>query len=304
MFTLAKEQLVTVRDVLRFAVSKFQEYNIAYGHGTDNAYDEAIFLILDNLHLPLDQLEPYLDARLLKPEISLLIDVIEKRIVERIPAAYLQKKAVLLGYEFYVDQRVIIPRSFIAEIIQNQQLSQWIEYPELVNNALDLCTGNGSLAVIMADNFYVANVVATDVSNDALAVAAINVDAYDLNDRIELINSDLFDDLSDYLETFDLIVTNPPYVDKSRMDSLSLESLHEPRLALSGGDSGLELVDKILRQAKHYLNECGILLLEMGDNRFELENLYPDLPFTWLETESGDGFVFVLTKQDLKDYFD
>ncbi len=304
MFTLAKEQLSTVRDILRFAVSKFQEYNIAYGHGTDNAYDEAIFLILDNLNLPLDQLEPYLDARLLKSEISLLIDVIEKRIVERIPAAYLQKKAVLLGYEFYVDQRVIIPRSFIAEIIQNQQLSQWIEYPELVNNALDLCTGNGSLAVIMADNFYVSNVVAADISHDALAVAAINVDSYDLNDRIELINSDLFGDLSDYLGMFDLIVTNPPYVDKARMDSLSRESLHEPRLALSGGDSGLELVDKILRQAKHYLNEFGILLLEMGDNRFELEDLYPDLPFTWLETESGDGFVFVLTKQDLKDYFD
>ncbi len=304
MFTLAKQKLVTVRDILRFAVSQFRLNNLCYGHGTDNAYDEAVFLVLDNLYLPLDQLEPYLDAKLLTTEINQIIDVIERRILERIPAAYLQRKAVLMGYEFYVDQRVIIPRSFIAEIIQNEQLNKWIEYPELINNALDLCTGNGSLAVIMADNFYVANIVATDISDDALNVAAINTDRYGLNDRIELINSDLFDGLSDYLETFDLIVTNPPYVDQLRMDTLSSESLHEPHLALAGGETGLGLVDQILRKAKHYLSDFGILVLEMGDNRFELEALYPDLSFTWLDTESGDGFVFVLTKQDLKDYFD
>lgn len=294
----------TLRDFLRYAVSRFRKNNLFFGHGTTNAYDEAVCLILQSLNLPIDQLEPYLDAKLLDEEKELILTRIQRRIDERIPLPYITNEAYLQGYSFYVDKRVIIPRSFIAEIILHDHLTPWIEHPELVNCALDLCTGNGSLATIMADYFYDAEIVASDISDDALDVAKINFERNQVSEEITLLKSDLFAGLVGYQGQFDLIVTNPPYVDKRRMDSLAPEYNFEPSLALAGGDSGLELVETILHEAKHYLSEFGVLIVEMGDNRLELEELYPDLPFTWLDTISGDGVVFVLARADLADYFD
>ena len=301
---MPENTLVTIRDWLRYAVSQFKKNSLYFGHGTSNAYDEAVCLILQSLNLPIDQLEPYLDAKLLTDEKALLLARIKERIEKRIPLPYITHEAWLQGYSFYVDPRVIIPRSFIAEIILNDQLTEWIEHPELVHCALDLCTGNGSLATIVADYFYDAEVVASDISDDALSVAEINLKRNQLDDRVDLIKSDLFKSLGDYLGAFDIIVTNPPYVDDRRMETLAPEYKYEPSLALFGGNGGLDLVDKILRQAKHYLTDSGILVLEMGDNRDELEEMYPDLNFKWMETLSGDGFVFVLTRADLEDYFD
>lgn len=295
---------VTVRDFIRYAVSEFRKHKLFFGHGTTNAYDEAASLVLQTLNLPIEQLEPYLDARLLAEEKALILERLKLRIEKKLPLAYITNTAYLQGYEFYVDERVIIPRSFIAEIILNGQLEPWIEHPELVHNALDLCTGNGSLATIMADYFYDAEIVAADISPDALDVARINLDKNQVQEHVTLVKSDLFRNLEDYMESFDLIVTNPPYVDQRRMDGLSDEYRHEPALALFGGDDGLELVDRILRQAKHYLTKFGVLVVEMGDNRFELEDMYPDLNLQWLETQSGDGFVFAVTREELADYFD
>ncbi len=298
------ESLVTLRDYIRYAVSEFRRNNLFFGHGTTNAYDEAVFLVLQSLSLPLDQLEPFFDARLLPDEKELILERIKRRVDERIPLSYITNEAYLQGYSFYVDKRVIIPRSFIAEHIVNNQLDEWIEHPELVHNILDLCTGNGSLATIAAHHYYDAEVVAVDISEDALDVANINIERNQVSDRVTLIKSDLFNELGDYFETFDLILTNPPYVDTRRMESLPKEYQYEPNLALFGGNDGLEFVDKILRQSKYYLSDFGVLVVEMGDNRFELEQMYPDLPFKWLESVSGDGVVFVLTKADLIDYFD
>lgn len=298
------ESLVTLRDYIRYAVSEFCRNNLFFGHGTTNAYDEAVFLVLQSLSLPLDQLEPFFDARLLPDEKELILERVKRRVDERIPLSYITNEAYLQGYSFYVDKRVIIPRSFIAEHIVNNQLDEWIEHPELVHNILDLCTGNGSLATIAAHHYYDAEVVAVDISEDALDVANINIERNQVSDRVTLIKSDLFNELGDYFETFDLILTNPPYVDTRRMESLPKEYQYEPNLALFGGNDGLEFVDKILRQSKYYLSDFGVLVVEMGDNRFELEQMYPDLPFKWLESVSGDGVVFVLTKADLIDYFD
>ncbi len=298
------ETLVTLRDYIRYAVSEFRKNNLFFGHGTTNAYDEAVFLVLQSLSLPLEQLEPFFDAKLLPEEKAIILERIKRRVDERIPLSYITNEAYLQGYSFYVDKRVIIPRSFIAEHIVNNQLDEWIEHPELVNNVLDLCTGNGSLATIAAHHYYDAEVVASDISEDALDVATINIERNQVTDRVTLIKSDLFNELGDYFETFDLILTNPPYVDTRRMESLPKEYLYEPNLALFGGSDGLEFVDKILKQSKYYLSDFGVLVVEMGDNRFELEQMYPDLPFKWLESVSGDGVVFVLTKADLIDYFD
>jgi len=300
-FNQAGEQFSTIRDLVRFAVSTFQKHHLFFGHGTDNAYDEAVYLILHTLHLPLDQLEPYLDARLLDDEISAVLKVLHLRVVKRLPAPYITNEANFLGYSFYVDERVIIPRSYLGEVLLNGSLEPWLEYPELVHNILDLCTGNGSLAIIAADYFTDAEVVASDISLDALDVAKKNIEKYALQDRITIQQSDLFAKLKK--RKFDLILTNPPYVDKSRMDFLPEEYRHEPCMALSGGDNGLVLVDNILKNSVNHLTKDGVLLLEMGDNRLELEERYPGLNFAWLDTENKEGFLFVLSALDLKEYF-
>ena len=295
MFTQAAQELTSVRDILRFAVSRFNDAGLFFGHGSDNAHDEAAYLILHTLNLPLDTLEPYLDAKLLQSEKEEVLAVLERRAVEHIPAAYLTHQAWQGDFDFYVDERVIVPRSFIYELL-GDSLTPWIEHPELVHRALDLCTGSGCLAIQMAHHYPAAEIDAVDLSLDALEVAAINVEDYGLEERINLIHTDLFEGLEG---TYDLIVSNPPYVDAESVETLPDEYRHEPELALGSGTDGLDATRSIILHAAKHLNPRGVLLVEIGHNRDILEAAYPELPFTWLETSGGDGFVFLLTREQL-----
>jgi ribosomal protein L3 glutamine methyltransferase len=290
------ESLITVRDWLRFAVSRFNEAKLCFGHGSDNAFDEAAYLILHTLHLPLDRLEPFLDASLTHGESEQVQMVIERRVRERLPAAYLTHEAWLGAHRFYVDERVIVPRSFIAELL-HEQLVPWVENPDEVGSALDLCTGSGCLAILAALAFPNAQIDAVDLSKDALDVAARNVGDYGLQQRIELLSSDLFAALDG--RSYDLILSNPPYVNAESVAALPPEYQAEPALALGSGEDGLDATRQILAAAKSHLNPGGLLVVEIGHNRDELEAAYPTLPFTWLDTESGDQFVFMLRREDL-----
>lgn len=296
LFAEAGAQLQTVRDCLRFAISRFNQTELFFGHGSDNAYDEAVYLILHTLHLPLEQLEPFLDARLTETELEDVLAILRHRIEKRLPAAYLTHEAWLGPYRFYVDERVIVPRAFIAELLR-EQFSPWIENPEAVTSVLDMCTGSGCLAILAALAYPHAHVDAVDLSTDALAVAAINVAEYDLGAQIKLIHSDLFDRLQG--RTYDLILSNPPYVDAESVILLPQEYLHEPALALGSGDDGLDATRHILGDAHAHLNPQGLLVVEIGHNRDRLEAAYPGLPFTWLETSAGDQHVFLLRREDL-----
>lgn len=295
VFDAAAQQLHSVRDFLRFTVSQFEEAKLFFGHGNNSAYDEAAYLILHTLHLPLDTLEPFLDARLLDTEKGTLLHLVQRRISERIPVAYLTNQAWQGEYEFYVDERVIVPRSFIYELL-GEPLRLWIEYDELVHSALDLCTGSGALAIQMAHCYPNAVIDAVDISLDALEVAAINVENYGLQERINLIHTDLFTGIDN---TYDLIVSNPPYVDAESVEQLPEEYLHEPELALGSGEDGLDVTRQIIQQAARYLNPHGVLVVEIGHNREILEQAFPELPFTWLSTSGGDGFVFLLSREQL-----
>ncbi|AZN36759.1 50S ribosomal protein L3 N(5)-glutamine methyltransferase [Iodobacter ciconiae] len=297
MFDHASQYLTTVRDLHRFAVSRFNAAELFYGHGTDNAWDEAAYLILATLKLPLDRLEPMYDAKLLPEELTQVLTVLKERVETRKPAAYLTKEAWLGEYKFYVDERTIVPRSFIAEIIREGGLTPWIEYPELIHRAMDLCTGSGCLAIVMADAFPDAAIDALDLSPDALDVAEINVLEYSLGERIDLMDSDLFSAVEG--ELYDLIISNPPYVDAHSVEELPPEYLHEPEMALGSGEDGLDITRRILEEATRFLNPLGVLVVEIGHNRDELEASFPELPFVWLDTESGDGFVFLLTREML-----
>lgn len=294
-FSQAQSSLKTVRDFLRFAISRFNEAQLSFGHGSDNAHDEAAYLILHTLHLPLDTLEPYLDAVLLPHERTQLLEKLHRRVIDREPVAYITHQAWQGDYDFYVDERVLVPRSFIYELL-GEPLSPWIEYPELVHRALDLCTGSGCLAIQLADHYPAAEVDAVDISLDALEVAAYNVQDYGFEDRINLIHTDLFEGLEG---TYDLIISNPPYVDAQSVADLPEEYLHEPKIALGSGEDGLDATRQILLHAAKYLNPKGVLLVEIGHNRDVLEAQYPELPFIWLETSGGDGFVFLLTREQL-----
>lgn len=298
MTTAAKTELFTVRDYLRYAVSRFNAARLFFGHGNDNAWDEAVYLTLHTLNLPLDQLEPFIDARLLPHEREQLLDIYARRCQDRLPAAYLTHEAWLGEHRFYVDDRVIVPRSFIAELL-DEQLTPWIDDPWAIESALDLCTGSGCLAILTALAFPNAEVAAVDLSEDALSVAERNVADYHLTDRIELIHSDAFTGLAG--RQFDLIISNPPYVNAESVAALPPEYLHEPELALGSGVDGLDFTRIILREAKKHLTENGILIVEIGHNRDELEAAYPTLPFTWLDTAAGDEFVFLLHAADLPD---
>ena len=297
MFNQASQHLFTVRDLIRFAVSRFNHAGLFFGHGTSNARDEAAYLVLTALHLPHDELDPWLDARLLPLERDAALGLIQQRIETRKPAAYLTHEAWLGDFRFYVDERVIVPRSFIAEILLNDGLAPWVEYPELVHRALDMCTGSGCLAILAAHCFPDAEIDAIDISRDALDVARINVDDYQLNERIRLVESDLFAAVSG--ETYDLIISNPPYVDAPSVAALPDEYLHEPEESLGSGEDGLDATRVILQQATTFLNPHGVLVVEIGHNRAVLEANYPQLPFVWLGTASGDGFVFLLTREML-----
>ena len=296
MFEQAQNELRTVRDLLRFAVSRFSEGGLFFGHGADNAWDEAVYLLLHSLHLPLDRLEPFLDAGLTSDERTAVLRIIERRICERLPAAYLTNEAWLAEYRFYVDQRVIVPRSFIAELLR-EQLAPWIDDPESVASVLDLCTGSGCLAIFAAHAFPAARVDAIDLSPDALAVAARNVSDYELTARIRLLESNLFAALGK--ERYDLIISNPPYVNAASMRSLPAEYQREPALALASGEDGLDLTRAILAAARERLTPNGLLVVEIGHNREQLEAAFPDTAFTWLDTTAGDQYVFLLSREEL-----
>jgi len=295
-FSEASASLKTVRDCLRFAVSRFNEGELFFGHGSGNAYDEAAYLILHTLNLPLDRLEPFLDARLTQSELYDVLDIIERRTEQRIPAAYLTNQAWLGDLSFYVDERVIVPRSFIAELLR-EQLAPWISDAERVNNVLDMCTGSGCLAILAAHAFPDAHIDAVDLSADALDVAQYNVTDYALESRISLIESDLFGKLAG--KRYDLIISNPPYVDAHAVATLPQEYKYEPKLALGSGTDGLNATRAILEHAGEHLTSNGILVVEIGHNRDVLEAAFPSLPFTWLEVSAGDEYVFLLHKNDL-----
>jgi ribosomal protein L3 glutamine methyltransferase len=290
------DELLTIRDWLRFAVSQFEASDIFFGHGTDNAYDEAVWLILSALHLPHDTLNNFLDSRLTTAERNKLADFIVQRITLHKPTAYLVKEAWLQGFKFYVDERVIVPRSFIAELL-NEDLSPWIEFPELIETAADICTGSGCLGILLANSFPNAAIDVIDISQDAIDVANINIQNYGLQEQVTAIKSDMFSALQG--KKYDLIISNPPYVDAPSMAKLPAEYRNEPQLALGSGAAGLDHTATILREAANYLTDEGLLVVEIGHNRDALIEAYPDLPFTWLEVSSGNEFVFLLTKAQL-----
>ncbi|MDR2164268.1 MAG: 50S ribosomal protein L3 N(5)-glutamine methyltransferase [Zoogloeaceae bacterium] len=296
MFHAAHTELVTLRDCLRFAVSRFGEAGLHFGHGTDNAWDEAVYLALHLLRLPLDRLEPFLDARLLAAEREALLSLYRRRIEERLPAAYLTREAWLAGCRFYVDERVIVPRSFIAELLE-ERFAPWIPEPEGVERALDLCTGSGCLAILAALHFPDARIDAVDISPDALAVARRNVTDYRLEKRVRLVESDGFDALGG--ETYDLIFSNPPYVDAASIAALPPEYAREPAIALASGADGLDFTRRILAHARAHLRPRGLLIVEIGHNRATVEATWPHLPFTWMETAAGDQYVFLLTREEI-----
>ena len=290
----AASHLRTLRDFLRYAISRFEAAELAYGHGTTNATDEAAYLILEKLHLPIDRLDPFLDARLLPDERQTLADLIEARVTSRKPAAYLLQKSYIKGVPFFVDERVIVPRSFIGELLFSELFGQTSQLLDAISVAsvLDLCTGSGALAILAAHAFPNARIDAVDLSADATAVARRNIAESGFGERIELFQGDLFAPLNG--RRYDLILTNPPYVDAEAMASLPPEYRHEPKLALAGGADGLDIVRRILSDAPERLNPRGGLLCEIGTGREILEEEFPGLSFLWLDTEESSGEVFWL----------
>ncbi len=287
----------TPRDLLRYAITRFNSAKLFFGHGSVEAFDEAAYLILHTLKLPLDRLDPFLDARLLPEEVIQVMEVIERRVGERVPAAYITKEAWLGEYRFYVDERVLVPRSFIAELIP-QTFSPWVQDPEAVENVLELCTGSGCLAIMMAEAFPNAVVDAVDISKDALAVAEHNIREYKLEGRVNPIESDLYTNVP--FKKYDLIVTNPPYVNSSSMSKLPPEYLREPQIALAGGEDGMDLVRKIVAGAAERLSPEGVLVVEIGNEVEYAEAAFGHLGLTWLSTSAGDDAVFLLTAEQLQ----
>ena len=293
-----EHDLITLRDWLRYAVSRFNAAGLAYGHGTATALDEAAFLLLHTLHLPPDQLEPWLDARLSMAERRALHEIIDRRIATRKPAPYLTNEAFIQGHSFYVDERVIVPRSYIGELL-GKGLAGVVDDPDAVERVLDLCAGSGCLAILAALAFPNAQIDASDVSPDALAVAERNVADYGLEDRITLLQSDLFAALSG--RRYDLILANPPYVSSSGVTAFPPEYAAEPELAHAGGADGLDIVRRILDTAGEHLTEDGALVVELGTGRDILERAYPRLPFLWLDTAESEGEVLALSAAALRE---
>jgi len=297
----AATELVTVRDFLRHAVSRFRAAGVVHGHGTTSVIDEAAFIILEGLKLPVDDINPWLDARLLKAERASIARLIEARVKTRKPAAYLLKKTYMHGIPFYVDERVIVPRSYIGELLMSGQLGVdgfgLIANPHAITSVLDLCTGSGCLAILAANNFPHARIDAVDLSAGALDVAKRNLKDHALADRITLHKGDLFKPLGK--ARYDLILTNPPYVAKAEVAAFPPEYKAEPAMAHLGGKDGLDLVRKIIATAGVHLTDTGLLVCEIGTGRDILEEEYPHLPFLWLDTEESEGEVFALNAADL-----
>jgi ribosomal protein L3 glutamine methyltransferase len=293
------ETFLTPRDWLRYAVGRFLAAGLAFGHGATTAIDEAAFLILEGLKLPIDTLDPFLDARLLSHERARLCDLIEARAATRKPAAYLVNRAYIKGVPFYVDERVIVPRSLIGELLMTAfaEDNALTGDPERIASVLDLCAGGGSLAILAARVFANARIEAVELSPGALEVARRNVEEHGLVDRVALKRGDLFAPVKD--ARYDLILANPPYVDAATMADFPLEFAAEPRIAHAGGDDGLDIVRRILAEAPAHLTASGTLVCEVGGGRGFLERDFPDLPFVWLDTEETSGEVFVLRAGDL-----
>lgn len=301
-----RDRLQTIIDFIRYGSSLFKQEKLYFGHGTENAVDEAAYLVLHTLHLPNTLHSDYFSARLLDQEKQQILDVFLERVTKRIPASYITHQASFANLSFYVDERVLVPRSPIAELIL-EQFSPWVE-PQQVYNILDLCTGSACIAIACAYAFPEASIDAVDLSDDALEVAKINLQKHHLEDSISLIPSDLFrafkqDKKDSFASKYDIIVSNPPYVDEEDMSLLPEEYLAEPELGLAAGDDGLGLVIPMLQQAHHYLSEQGVLIVEVGNSDMALQDTFPDVPFYWLEFEKGGHGVFVLTKEQLESYF-
>jgi ribosomal protein L3 glutamine methyltransferase len=292
--------LQSVRDFFRYAVSRFNAAGLAYGHGTANAVDEAAFLVLEGLNLPVDNLDPFLDGRLLPQERERLAGLIEARVTSRKPLPYILNKAYIQGVPFYVDERVIVPRSFIGEIMASSMFAgaedALIAEPERISSVLDLCTGSGCLAILAALRFPNAKVTAADLSAEALEVARINVKTHKLEQHISVAKGDLFAPLAG--QRFDLILANPPYVAEAEVAAFDAEYRAEPKIAHIAGADGFDLVRRILADAPDHLTEDGLLVCEFGTGREILETEYPGLPFMWLDTELSEGEVFALGKGD------
>jgi ribosomal protein L3 glutamine methyltransferase len=292
------DELITVRDWFRYAVTSMTRAGLVYGHGTSDPVDEAAFLILATLDLPIEDINPWLDCRLTTVERADLANIISTRIETRKPAAYLTNAAYIKGHKFYVDERVIVPRSFIGELLAEDGLAALVPDPELVTRVLDLCTGSGCLAVLATEAFPNAEIHATDVSADALAVAERNIRDYGLESRIRTFKSDLFEELPPC--KYDVIISNPPYVTARAVSDFPPEYAAEPRLAHLGGEDGLDIVRRILEDAPARLSVSGSLVVEVGSGQKALEAARPDLPFLWLDTEASRGEVFALFGNDLK----
>lgn len=288
------DELHTVRDYLRYVSSRFADSTLFFGHGTDNVWDESVQLVMRSLHLPLENNTLFLDARLTREERQLILDRMEKRITDRVPLAYLLGEAWFMGLPFHVDERVLVPRSPLGELIQGG-LQPWLgEQP--VGRILDLCTGSGCIGIAAATVFEDAVVDLSDVSPEALEVAEVNIEYHELGDRVRTIRSDVFDGIEG---RYDVILSNPPYVDAEDIADMPREYSHEPELGLAAGGDGLDIAHRILAGAAEHLNPGGLLIVEVGNSWVALQEAYPDLPFTWLEFENGGDGVFLLTAEDL-----
>lgn len=292
------KELHTIRDYIRFSMSCFYKHDLYFGHGTDNPWDEAVQLVLGALHLPWNSNPELLDARLTGDEKVRVLDFLEQRVIQRRPLPYIIGEAWYAGMPFYVDERVLIPRSPIQELIE-MHFSPWLrEGP--VERILDLCTGSGCIGIVCAYAFEEAEVDLADISADALDVARRNITRHELDDRVTAIESDLFSNLNG--RRYDLIVSNPPYVDSADLAGMPQEYQHEPDLALGSGADGLDITKQILRQAQQYLADDGLLVIEVGNSEVHLQQQYPQIPFTWLELAEGGNGVFLLTAAEVRQY--
>ncbi|WP_223670437.1 50S ribosomal protein L3 N(5)-glutamine methyltransferase [Kangiella shandongensis] len=298
IYQQAELELSTIADFVRFAATQFHQSDLYFGHGTDNPWDEAVAVVLQMLDLPADYPQSMLNAKVLAEEKKHLLHAIETRVTKRKPLAYITNKAYFAGLEFYVDERVLVPRSPIAELIHND-FYPWLEADN--PKVLDLCCGSGCIGLAVAAYIDDAEVTMSDVSQDALTVAEINIERLGLYHKARAVQSDLFDQLQG--ESFDLIVSNPPYVDAEDLADMPQEYHHEPEIGLGSGVDGLELTRQILEQAADYLSDQGILIVEVGNSWPALEEALPDVPFTWVEFEQGGDGVFALTKQQLLEHF-